>query len=99
MADSLILPILNNTTSFNPYRMDCSDITIQLCQALNSNMNLALFVMGLGLALSFSRKYANRFSEKYNEFKIVSDYLDTSIFPELLVLVSFIFLVYIRVVG
>ena len=96
MNDTFILPNMNYSIA---QTIDCSQIGLQLCNQLEANMDFALIIMGIGLLLQMSRKFISWLGENYIGFRFLSDYLETSLFPELLILVSFIFLVYMRMIA
>ena len=84
MNSSLILP--NITT---PYQaIDCSGLTVQLCDSLSSNVDMAVIVIGVGILLQFIRKM------KHND--PLSNYLYDSILPELMIWMGFGLLFFVR---
>ena len=84
MNDTLILPVMNN-----PYQpLDCSGITLQMCDNLNSDINSSVIVMAVGLLMQFIRML------KHDD--PISNYLKDSIIPELMVYMGFGLIMFVR---
>ena len=93
MADSLIVPIINKTFG-SP--LDCRDVQLQMCSHLAANTDTAILLIGIGLLIMMMRKPLNWIGKRWTPFCIVSNYVQESKLPELIIMISFVFLSFAR---
>jgi len=93
MNDSVIMPILNKTFG-SP--LDCRDVQLQMCSGLTSITDTAIILIGMGLFFMMMRKPLNWIGKHWTPFCIISNYVQESKLPELIIMISFVFLAFAR---
>jgi hypothetical protein len=97
MNESLIVPVINDSGLYgSKHIIDCSQVQLQMCSGLSAGVDTAIIIMAFGLLLQMLRKPLNWIGSKWQPFLIVSNNLNDSMLPELLILVSFLFMAYTR---
>jgi len=94
MSNIILNQALNYSSTVFENRIDCSNIRLQMCNTLGSNINLAILIMGIGLLMQILRNPIAYIEFKLTNQTMIGDYLRTSYLPELFILVSFIFIAY-----
>ena len=86
MNDTLILPILPNASnSYQP--LDCSGLTVKMCDNLLSNFDAAIIMIGIGIILQFVKNL------KHDD--PISNYLHDSILPDMFIFMGFGFMFFV----
>lgn len=101
MNETLIIPNFTNlnVTPYGLGNMDCRYIGTQFCNHLSGNIDSAIWIMGIGILLQMSRKWLSLLALKVPQIAPIANYLDTSILPELFIVVGFLFMAFIRFGG
>jgi len=96
MVEDLIFNISTNLTDLAYHGFeDCSGIKASFCKSLEGNIDNALLVMSAGIILMILRNIG----KKFNIDNVFMNYLYESGFPELLLIMGFLFMTYIRFLG
>ena len=77
-------------------RLDCSGIQLQMCDSFSNNMDTAIMLIGIGILLMMIRKPLDWIASRWEPFCIVSNYMDNSALPGLMIMMGFIFMAFTR---